>query len=557
MAPLASSDRWRLTLSRAERVSRRLRLGTLIGTPAFIGGGGRSQLLIAPPDLRTADPTIAEEVYSGRFSFAGQWVETKGKSPFEMIPPSSDWAEELHGFGWLRHLKAAATPVARSNAQVIVHDWMSAERRHHAVAWEPPVAARRTMSLLSQSALVLEGADHDFYRLYVRSMLRHAHFLRRSFYAAEPGLPRLQVAIALAMAGLCLSRQERLAKRGLERVSHEIGVQFLPDGGHISRSPAAILEALLDLLPLRQTVVARGQHPPEAILGAIDRAMPMLRFFRHADGAFAQFNGASAGGRDQLSTVLAYDEALGKPVASAPYSAFERLEAGEAALIVDAGPPPPLAFSAEAHAGTLAFEFSHNGQRLIINCGAPRARYEALRRAARLTAAHSTATLADTSSSRLEAEGERVLLVSGPKRVERNRRQEKDGTILLELSHDGYAKTLGFVHRRQLVLSGNGLALEGRDLFEGNGSERTPFDIRFHLEPSVGVEVPEDTDMPPHIDLVLSDGAVWRFTADQPLALEESTIFSLSRGSGRSLQIVVSGELGDAHAVAWRLARLA
>ncbi|WP_224407843.1 heparinase II/III family protein [Afifella sp. IM 167] len=513
-------------------------------------------MLIAPPDLRTADPTIAEEIYSGRFVFAGQSVETEGRSPFEVVPPSEDWEAALHGFGWLRHLKAAATPVARSNARAIVGDWLAGERKHGAIAWRPEVAARRLISFLSQSNLILEGADHDLYRAFVRSLLRHGTFLKKSYLAAEPGLKRMQVAIALAMAGLCMSRQERLSRRGLERVGQEVSAQFLPDGGHVSRSPAAILEALLDLLPLRQTIVARGQNPPEALLGAIDRAMPMLRFFRHADGAFAQFNGASAGARDQLSTVLAYDEALGKPVASAPYSGFERLEAGAAVVIVESGTPPPLAYSAEAHAGTLAFEFSHGSHRLIINCGAPQARYEALRRAARLTAAHSTATLADTSSSHLEPEGDRVLLMAGPKKVERQRRTESDGTIRLELTHDGYMKTLGFLHRRHLVLAGDGLSLAGRDAFEGDGPARTPFDIRFHLEAGVSAEFAEEAQAG-HIDLVLADGEHWRFTADAPLAIEESTIFSPSRGSSRSLQIVLSDEVGDRPAVEWRLARLA
>ncbi|WP_084174912.1 heparinase II/III family protein [Afifella pfennigii] len=556
MAQIAPGDRWRLNRSRAERMGRRLRLTTLIGLPGWAGGGARSQLLIAPPDLRTADPTIAEEIYSGRFAFAGQSVETEGSSPFDVVPPSSDWEAVLHGFGWLRHLKAAATPVARSNAKAIVVDWLDRERRHGAVAWRPEIAARRLISFLSQSNLILEGADHDLYRSFVRALSKHAAYLRKSYLAAEPGLKRLQVAVALAMAGLCLSRQERLAKRGLERVEQEITAQFLTDGGHVTRNPAAILEALLDLLPLRQTIVARGQNPPAALLGAVDRAMPMLRFFRHSDGAVAQFNGASAGARDQLSTVLAYDEALGKPVASAPYSGFERLEAGDSVLIVDAGPPPPLDFSGEAHAGTLAFEFSHGNHRLVINCGVPQARYEALRQAARQTAAHSTATLADTSSSHLQAEGDRVLIVGGPRKVERERRAEPDGTIRLQLSHDGYSKSLGFVHRRRLVLAADGLALAGQDVFEGSGPPHTPYDIRFHLEPGVTAEFAEEEEAG-HIDLVLGDGTHWRFTANAPLAIEESAIFSPSRGAQRSLQIVLSGEVGEAPCVEWRLARLA
>ena len=46
------------------------------------------RLLMAPKDLRTADPTRASEIYSGRFAFAGKVVICDGRSPFEMDPPS-------------------------------------------------------------------------------------------------------------------------------------------------------------------------------------------------------------------------------------------------------------------------------------------------------------------------------------------------------------------------------------------------------------------------------------------------------------------------------------
>src|SRR5690554_6717770 len=62
------------------------------------------RLLIAPQDIRTADPTVAADIYAGIFAFSGEVMETAGLSPFEVPAPSADWARALHGFGWLRHL---------------------------------------------------------------------------------------------------------------------------------------------------------------------------------------------------------------------------------------------------------------------------------------------------------------------------------------------------------------------------------------------------------------------------------------------------------------------
>jgi uncharacterized heparinase superfamily protein len=77
------------------------------------------RLLIAPQDLRTADATVASEIYSGRFAFAGKVVVCDGRSIFEMTPPSDEWAAHLLGFGWLRHLRAAESGIARANARAL------------------------------------------------------------------------------------------------------------------------------------------------------------------------------------------------------------------------------------------------------------------------------------------------------------------------------------------------------------------------------------------------------------------------------------------------------
>src|SRR5690606_2882105 len=119
----------------------------------------------------------------------------------------------------------------------------------------------------------------------------------------------------------------------------------LPDGGHVSRNPGAVLDALIDLLPLRQAFTARGQQPSRILVSAIDRMMPMLRFFRQGDGSFVHFNGMGDTANDQLATVLAYDDTRAAIPTNAPHSGYQRVEATDTMLVVDVGKPPPTAFS--------------------------------------------------------------------------------------------------------------------------------------------------------------------------------------------------------------------
>jgi uncharacterized heparinase superfamily protein len=557
MSAIAPGDRFRLALHRAGRAGRRLPLGALGGligrlrTPR----SGRSQLLIAPPDLRTADPTVALEIYAGRFAFAGTVVETNGASPFDVDPPSDDWLRELHSFGWLRHLRAADTPLARSNARAIVQDWLSLHRRPGGgLVWEAEVAARRARSFLAQSPLILHDADHDLYHLFVRVLLRHAHMLRSAAASCEPGLPRIEAAVGMALVGLSLSNQERLAKSGLDRLDAELQVQILPDGGHISRNPAALAKILVSLLPLRQAMIARGQVPSETLMTAIDRMMPMLRFFRHGDGAFTHMNGVASSAGDLVATLISYDETLGQPALSASYSGYERVQAGPGLLIVDAGGPPPIAFSTEAHAGALAFELSYGPQRIIINCGAPAARHHDLRRAARRTAAHSTVVVNEESSSRFSSPAANAQIVSGSRKVACRRQAAPEGTVL-QMSHDGYLRRFGIVHERSLRLSPDGAMLEGMDRFSGTPSAADiPFAVRFHLHHGIAVEATERRSA---LDLLLPDGSRWRFDANAEVELEDSVHLSDVFGSRPSQQLVLAGEVEPGVATKWRFLRIA
>src|SRR4029079_5139628 len=137
------------------------------------------RLLIAPQDLRTADPTRASEIYAGRFAFAGKVVICDGRSPFEIEPPSEEWSDQLLGFGWLRHLRAAESAITRANARALVDEWISLQGAFDTVdSWRPDLVARRIISWLCQAPLVLHDADMRFYRRFLRNLTRpgpHPH----------------------------------------------------------------------------------------------------------------------------------------------------------------------------------------------------------------------------------------------------------------------------------------------------------------------------------------------------------------------------------------------
>lgn len=557
-------------------VAERIRLSALIGRRAFRGLLGTlnshpllrwrflaattDRLAIAPQDLRTADATRAAEIYAGRFAFAGKVVICDRRSPFEMTPPSDEWAATLLGFAWLRHLRAADSAITRANARALIDEWITIQGNWHPIGWQPEILSRRIVCWLSQSPFVLQDADARFYRRFIRSLSRQVRYLRRNLGECRDGMPRLQAVIALTYATLCLEGLSGQLRTSTRRLSDELRRQILPDGGHISRNPSVLIELLIDLLPLRQLFSARNLQPPQPLNNAIDRMMPMLRFFRHPDGNFAQFNGTGPTPVDLLATVLAYDDARGTPVSNAPHSGYQRIDAGPTLLLMDTGKPPPVAVSQEAHAGCLSFEMSWKQHRLVVNCGLPAMNRENWRQVARATAAHSTVTFNDTSSCHFLASGtvRRLLsgtpIVAGPRQVKVIRNDDVDNAVL-SASHDGYAADFGVIHRRTVRIGPEGGLVEGEDTFLPSGNHgfnprrADEYAIRFHLHPSVKANrLTEGRG----VILLLPDREVWTFASQgEPVHVEESVYLAGSDGPRRAVQIVIYGHARQTPTVRW------
>ncbi|TKB33570.1 MAG: heparinase [Mesorhizobium sp.] len=548
---LVAREFWRKT-------RRRLRAGPIYRWR--YSGRTPERVLIAPPDLRLADPQIALEIYYGRYPLSGHMVETGGKSPFQINVPNRGWQKSLHGFRWLRHMRAAGTELAAANARALVSDWIVMHGNQiSGVAWEPGTTAKRVIAWLQHSSVVLQGAEFPFYRAFLKSLAMQIRYLRSMAREMPDGKDRLRARIALAFSTLSLPAPASALRAATRNLAEELDHQILPDGGHISRNPMTVLELLADLLPLRQTYANQAEAPPPALINAIDRMLPALRFFRHQDGSLARFNGMGATIHDRIATILRHDDTVGAPLLHAPHSGYERLSMGGVTVIADTGLPPPVDISNAAHAGCLAFELSSGRQHFIVNAGIDTygaAEFRPLARA--------TATVNDTSSARF-SHSLRVSdllgspLIGGPQHVPCKRIDQK-GVQGFVARHDGYAARFGLLHEREVKLAENGNVLTGRDRFLRPGGAairnngRDFVTVRFHIHPDIGLLHDEQG----RLTLAASQGDTWVFTcAEVAPEIEESIYFAGLGGPRRSRQIVLAFKASEIAEVHWQLTRAA
>lgn len=528
------------TASARQKLARRLHKSNF--WQRRLNGPAPDRVIVHPRSFYPKSMAEAELLLMGRFRLPGGDATARDGSPFFINPPSELWAESLHSFHWLRHFDAGGSEPVQEHLRQLISHWVRAHGAWHDVAWRPHVIARRLMTWAAFGRLILQNADVLFRSRVLLSMARQARHLAMTAHTTRPGLDRMTTAIGLVQSGVFLpDGDERMAK-GQHMLAEELGEQILQDGSHVGRNPEAVLAVASDLLSLVDAMVQRELIVPVTIRRALDRMMPMIRFMLHGDGRLALFNGSTEAVAGWAQTLLSYDTGRNRGLSPTALGGYHRIEAGTTLALVDIGMSPPPAFSLGAHAGCLSFELSSGDERLIVNGGSSVLKGAEWTQAMRATAAHSTMTIADTSSAHVMSGplaqawlGPR--LVEGPSRVEAKRNEHEDG-ILLEASHDGYAKPFGITHERRLFVSHDGDDIRGEDRLIARTNAAHRYAARFHLHPTVKVARGDERKS---LTLTLPSGATWRFTADAELDLNDGVYLGTGDAIRKSQQIVISG----------------
>jgi uncharacterized heparinase superfamily protein len=526
-----------------------------------LGGRAPDRLLLQPADMLPGDASRGSALLENRYAFAGQEVTvaagprpgvSQDGPPWRHTEAGEFWFRELHSFDWLRDLQALATQASRARARKLVLHWLDLHTAIDPRPWSPDLLGRRVTAWLAHGEFLLKDSDSSFSKRFFRGLALQARHLSRTARNGEDGAERLLAYKGLLYSGLSLPEGERRTQQALKLLAAELSRQILPDGGHFERSPSAHLSVLRHLIDIRGSLIAAGQPAPEALNNAIDRMAPVLRAYRHGDGALALFNDSIENEPWLIDLVLAQCAAKGRAQDNAPHTGFRRVQAGRSLLIADLGAPARC--GRRVHAGTLSFELSAGKERLIVNCGTWRGDDDDWRKALRATAAHSTLTVNDTNSCELFDDGS---IGAGPSRIE-SQREDQEGASWLEAGHDGYRAPFGLIHRRRLYVAPDGNNLRGEDILTradaANRGGRS-FAIRFHLHPDVQASLVQDGGS---VLLRPPSGNGWQIrAAGGTIGLNESVYTGDGLTRRRSEQVIITGPVeAEETVIKWALRRI-
>ncbi len=538
---------------------RLLRLAYRLGVPGST---------LAAPFRKPAKPRLLATVsnplpgskMAGTALRAGHFLVHGAKSPIAQIdfagaarltPPLE---RVVHSFAWLADLEASAPrETVAPVAERILAAWLTANpkppsRPGKGPAWTVANAGTRELNWLVHAPLILSGADKAHRARVLAALGDTARWLDKNVGRAEDQLAEVAGWCGIVAAGLLLPDGKPRRLFGEAGLIRALGEVVGDDGGVLSRSPLGQIEVISLLVRLRACYQAVRRDPPQALETIMGLLVPPLLALTHGDGALGSWQGSWAVDAADLAALVAATGVRTRPLRDVRQWGYQRVVAQKGVLQFDAAPPPLAKHARTGCASTLAFEFSHAGQRIVVNCGgagcAGGLMPVRLEQGLRATAAHSTLVLDDANSTAILINGK---IGSGVGEVEIDRRtlvgDKLAGATRLEASHNGYASRYGLGHRRILVLRDDGTELRGEDLLVPSGGKgkngKVGFAIRFHLGPGVEVGLSEDGQ---GAGLALADGSYWQFRAGGGQVTIEESIWADGHGRPQPIQqLVVSG----------------
>jgi uncharacterized heparinase superfamily protein len=327
-----------------------------------------------------------------------------------------------------------------------------------------PVAARAARSLAHQLRFLARNLELDIGGNHLVKNLKALLWSARFFAGAEPAAWR--------------ATAERLLAR-------ELDDQVLPDGVHHERSPAYHAQVFADLLECRHVLDAGAPRDRlDAALAAMAQALVDLT---HPDGLPSLFNdGGLHMAYTPAACLAAYAGVPGRPLPPAravlalPAAGYFGARAGGTLLLADCGPIAPDFLPGHGHGDALAFEWTLDGERLVVDAGVYEYHAGEPRAWSRGTRAHNTVTVDGLDQCEFY-DAFRVARRAHP-RVERH--EARDDGFVLEGSHDGYRHLPGApVHRRRFDATAR--RIEVRDEVAGGAGQPVAARLLLHPECSV------------------------------------------------------------------------
>lgn len=371
--------------------------------------------------------------------------------------------------------------------EALVRDWIAANPAERRGAWfdgwNSFALSIRVVIWMQQCA-----RRSSYPPVTLASLAEQLRFLEHNLELDLGGNHLIKNVKALLWAGRFFDGDDaaRWSARGRALLGPVLDEQILPDGVHYERSPAYHTQVFADLLECH--VALRPSGDRERLGRALHRMAAALADLTHPDGLPSLFNDgalhmaySTATCLDTLRAVTGDRPDPRRRFALRDAGYFGARDRGDL-VVFDCGPIAPDDLPAHGHGDILAFEWSVDGARVVVDTGVFEYHAGARRARSRSTAAHNTVTVDDAD----QCEFWSAFRVARRTRGRVRTYEELPDGFRLVGAHDGYRRQSGGpVHVRDATCTPR--RIEVRDRVDGGDGQAVR--ARILLAPGFRVEL--------------------------------------------------------------------
>lgn len=433
------------------------------------------------------------------FQFLNKQIKFSSVNQWDEMSVDKLWIYNSHYFDDLNSID--------SNSKVAIHKdlislWIARNPVGETFGWDPyPISIRSVnwikwhcgYGVLDKNALI--------------SLEQQLTFLSKTIEYHLMGNHLIANAKGLLFGGIFINNEKSKLwlAQGIKILLDQIPEQILDDGGHFERSPMyqnILIEDFLDILNVtqyedtEQTLTLR-----KLILQKLPRMLNWAIYMSHPDGDISFFNDGAFNIAPNINELNSYADALKVPgvlkpippiMSSAEYvcedlknSGYVVVQGNAIKAILDIAEIGPTYLGAHAHADTLSFELSMNGERIVVNSGTSTYAIGSTRILERGTRAHSTVEIGGQNSSEVWSSfrvGRRANITYRLIRACEN-------SVYVIGRHNGYHHLKGRPsHMRRWQFFSNSITVEDT----ANPQDENSVVARFHFHPNIDIHKIED-----------------------------------------------------------------
>ena len=421
----------------------------------------------------------------------------------------------VQSFEFLNFSQKLGGKIGISLSKKTVFDWYILYKNKIKYPWSDDLTSRRLINLLYNYEFINSSSKENETKLLNKIILLHIHrIIFETKYKSVNKITSYDL-IANNLSYFILNKKNNKIKKFTFFV---INKQIDKLGMHKSYNVLEHARYLNNLDELKNIFLYFENESPKYIEEILIKMKSVLNSYFHIDGSIPLFNGANNNYTNIIANSLNKDEYLKKRNFSNSLNGIAFFSGKNKRLFFDVIQPNNKDVSNNLSAGTLSFEYSCFGEKLITNCGAS----ESLGKNPeylRYSAAHSTVVLQNTNISEIRQDNSNIKF---PQSVTLESNQYKNKSIFIG-SHNGYQKKFKKIIKRKLEIHDNENKIYGEDSIIATkyNNNRIIYHIRFHLVAGI---IYNFTNNKKNIILKTKLNNMYIFKSDVELIVEDSIL---------------------------------